>query len=168
MRHDQSTDHHYQIFSFPPKKHKRQTLEPWVYDSLFNGQISSLVRKQIAHLLYREGRSIKIVVQGVFAIAFLVSLLYGQNPSGLTLDDRAIRQHLLKCVNDPLGKTKSFSKQARIQIKFQHDIMLYGGPQVSNAHKTFVFRQIGVCFGKLVCDLDVLCVFDTCGPPCIC
>ena len=77
-----------------------------LYDSLFSGKITLFIQKQIASILHEEGSSFKITVPkvqrqinyddcGVFAIAFLVSLLHGLNPSDLTFDNAAMRQHLL-------------------------------------------------------------------------
>ena len=79
----------------------------YLYDSLFSGRIAALVQKQIASIIYEEGTSFKVIVPnvqhqnnsddcGVYAIAFLVSLLHGLNPSNLTFDRKLIRQHLLK------------------------------------------------------------------------
>ena len=81
-----------------------------LYDSLFRGRIPIFVKKQIASLLHEESRSFKIIVPGVqrqnnyddcgvFAIAFLVSLLHGLNPSDLTFDSAAMRRHLLNSLN---------------------------------------------------------------------
>ena len=81
-----------------------------LYDSLFRGRIPIFVKKQIASLLHEESRSFKIIVPGVqrqnnyddcgvFAIAFLVSLLHGLNPSDLTFDSVAMRRHLLNSLN---------------------------------------------------------------------
>ena len=77
-----------------------------LHDSLFRGRIPIFVKKQIVSLLHEESRSFKIIVPGVqrqnnyddcgvFAIAFLVSLLHGLNPSDLTFDSAAMRRHLL-------------------------------------------------------------------------
>lgn len=79
----------------------------YLYDSLFSGRIAALVQKQIPSIIYDEGTSFKVIVPnvqhqnnsddcGVYAIAFLVSLLHGLNPSNLTFDRKLIRQHLLK------------------------------------------------------------------------
>ena len=65
-----------------------------LHDSLFRGRIPMPVKKQIASLVYEEGKKFKIIVPrvqrqnnnddcGVFAIAFLVSLLSGLNPTNL-------------------------------------------------------------------------------------
>ena len=81
-----------------------------LYDSLFRGRIPIFVKKQIASLLHEESRSFKIIVPGVqrqnnyddcgvFAIAFLVSLLHGLDPSDLTFDSAAMRRHLLNSLN---------------------------------------------------------------------
>ena len=81
-----------------------------LYDSLFRGRIPIFVKKQIASLLHVESRSFKIIVPrvqrqnnyddcGVFAIAFLVSLLHGLSPSDLTFNSAAMRQHLLNSLN---------------------------------------------------------------------
>ena len=69
------------------------------------------VKRQIASLIHEEGGSFKIIVPtvqrqnnhndcGVFAIAFLVSLWHGHNPSDLTFDSGVMRQHLLKSLDD--------------------------------------------------------------------
>ena len=92
----------------------------YLYDSLFSGRIAALVQKQIASIIYEEGTSFKVIVPnvqhqnnsddcGVYAIAFLVSLLHGLNPSNLTFDRKLIRQHLLKSLESgsfdpPLSK----------------------------------------------------------------
>ena len=81
-----------------------------LYDSLFRGRIPIFVKKQIASLLHEESRSFKIIVPGVqrqnnyddcgvFAVAFLVSILHGLNPSDLTFDSAAMRRHLLDSLN---------------------------------------------------------------------
>ena len=68
-----------------------------LHDSLFRGRIPMSVKKQIASLVYEEGKKFQIIVPrvqrqnnnddcGVFAIAFLVSLLSGLNPTNLTFD----------------------------------------------------------------------------------
>ena len=71
--------------------------------------------------LHEEGSSFKIIVPkvqrqnnhddcGVFAIAFLVSLLHGLNPSDLTFDSGVMRQHQLKSLDaaffDPFPLSK--------------------------------------------------------------
>ena len=77
----------------------------YLYDSLFSGRIAALVQKQIASIIYEEGTSFKVIVPnvqhqinsddcGVYAIAFLVSLLHGLNPSNLTFDRKLMRQIL--------------------------------------------------------------------------
>ena len=81
-----------------------------LYDSLFRGRIPIFVKKQIASLLHEESRSFKIIVPdvqrqnnyddcGVFAIAFLVSLLHGLDPSNLTFDSAAMRRHLFNSLS---------------------------------------------------------------------
>ena len=81
-----------------------------LYDSLFRGRISIFIKKKVASFLHEESRSFKIIVPGVqrqnnyddcgiFAIAFLVSLLHGLNPSDLTFDSAAMRRHLLNSLN---------------------------------------------------------------------
>ena len=81
-----------------------------LFDSLFRGRIAIFVKRQIASLLHEESRSFKIIVPevqrqnnyddcGVFAVAFLVSILYGLNPSDLTFDSAAMRRHLLNSLS---------------------------------------------------------------------
>ena len=66
-----------------------------LYDSLFNGRMTSHVKKQIASLLMEKGPTIAVNIQpvhqqpnvvdcGVFAIAFLVAILFKQDPSQIT------------------------------------------------------------------------------------
>ena len=89
-----------------------------LYDSLFRDRIQQAVKQQIASIIYEEGKSFKIVVPkvqrqnnyhdcGVFAIAFLVSLLHGLNPSDLTFDNGEMRKHLIKCLLSPLSPLSS-------------------------------------------------------------
>ena len=81
-----------------------------LFDNLCRGRIPIFVKRQIASLLHEESRSFKIIVPevqrqnnyddwGVFAVAFLVSILNGLNPSGLTFDSAAMRRHLLNSLN---------------------------------------------------------------------
>ena len=88
-----------------------------LYDSLYNGRISSSTKKQIAGLLFEPSSSITINIPhvhyqpnyvdcGVFAIAFLVSLLFNQDPATLTYSEGSMRSHLLRCLNE--GKFSPF------------------------------------------------------------
>ncbi|XP_046849612.1 uncharacterized protein LOC124443126 [Xenia sp. Carnegie-2017] len=80
-----------------------------LYDSLYNGRVSSLTEKQIANLLHEPTPSITINIPhvhyqfnyvdcGVFAIAFLVSLLFNQDPTTLMYNEGSMRSHLLSCL----------------------------------------------------------------------
>ena len=80
-----------------------------LFDSLFRGRIPIFVKRQIASLLHEESQSFKFIVPevqrqnnddcGVSAVAFLVSIPHGFNPSGLTFDSAAMRLHLLDSLN---------------------------------------------------------------------
>ena len=105
-----------------------------LYDSLFSGRITLFIQKQIASILHEEGSSFKITVPkvqrqinyddcGVFAIAFLVSLLHGLNPSDLTFDNAAMRQHLLASLKNgsflPFPLSKVQEKRSKLPIFVQ-------------------------------------------------
>ena len=80
-----------------------------LYDSMFKGRITSSVKKQIAALLKEKGPTITVNIPhvqqqpnfvdcGVFAIAFLVAVLFKQDPSKITFRVCGMRDNLLKCL----------------------------------------------------------------------
>ena len=105
-----------------------------LYDSLFRDRIQLAVAQQIASIIYEEGKSFKIVVPkvqrqnnyhdcGVFAIAYLVSLLHGLNPSDLTFDNGEMRKHLIKSLQDaffhPFPLSQVQEQRTQEQVFFQ-------------------------------------------------
>ncbi|XP_028402994.1 uncharacterized protein LOC114525772 [Dendronephthya gigantea] len=111
-----------------------------LYDSLYNGKISSSTKKQIAGLLFESSPSITINIPrvqyqpnyvdcGVFAIAFLVSLLFNQDPASLTYSEGSMRSHLLRCLSEdkfspfPLTKKKDSADKSQIQRKIKLSLM---------------------------------------------
>jgi len=76
-----------------------------VFDSLYHGQLSPSIQKQTAAILCTEVNKIIFSIQcvqqqpnandcGVFAIAFLVELLFGGDPTKVTFDTRKMRNFL--------------------------------------------------------------------------
>ena len=111
-----------------------------LYDSVYHGRISSSTKNQIANLLFESSPSITINIPhvhyqpnyvdcGVFAIAFLVSLLFNQDPATLTYNEGSMRSHLLKCLNEgkftpfPLAKMRESADKSKIQRKFKLSLM---------------------------------------------
>ena len=95
-----------------------------LYDSMFKGRMTSSVKKQIAALLMEKGPTITVNVPpvqqqanfvdcGVFAIAFLVALLFKQDPLNITFRVCGMRDHLLRCLKQgsfqpfPIAKVKN-------------------------------------------------------------
>ena len=79
------------------------------FDSLFSGTIKHHVKKLIASLAHEDGKALRVRVRsvqqqrngfdcGVFAIAFVTSLLHGEDPTLARYDDSAMRPHLLACL----------------------------------------------------------------------
>ena len=99
------------------------------------GRIQLAVKQQIASIIYEEGtESFKIVVPkvqrqnnyhdcGVFAIAFLVSLLHGVNPSDLTFDNGEMKKHLIKSLKGaffqpfPLSQVQEQRTQEQVFVQ---------------------------------------------------
>ena len=98
------------------------------------GRIQLAVKQQIASIIYEEGKSFKIVVLkvqrqnnyhdcGVFAIAFLVSLLHGVNPSDLTFDNGEMKKHLIKSLKGaffqpfPLSQVQEQRTQEQVFVQ---------------------------------------------------
>ena len=111
-----------------------------LYDSLYNGSISSSTKKQIAGLLFESSPSITINIPhvhyqpnyvdcGVFAIAFLVSLLFNHDPATLIYSEGSMRSHLLKCLSEdkfspfPLTKKKESADKSPVQRKVKLSLM---------------------------------------------
>ena len=93
-----------------------------LYDSLCYGRLTSFVKKQIAGLLLEQSPSITVNIQpvqqqsnsvdcGVFAIAFLVSILFNQDPTCHTFNLGSMRQHLLKCLHQDVFEPFPMAKQ---------------------------------------------------------
>ena len=80
-----------------------------VFDSGFHGQISPCIQKQTASILRTLASKVIFSVQpvqqqtnscdcGVFAIAFLVDLLFGVDPTTVKFDVGKMRSHLYSCL----------------------------------------------------------------------
>jgi hypothetical protein len=111
-----------------------------LYDSLYNGRVSSSIKKQISSLLFEDSSSITINIPyvhyqpnyvdcGVFAIAFLVSLLFNQDPATLTYNEASMRSHLLKCLKEgkftpfPLAKNQKPADKKKHQRRVKLSLM---------------------------------------------
>ena len=81
------------------------------YDSLDRGNINMAVKKQIACIMKEECQKLTIHIQpvqqqsngsdcGLLALAFITSLLHGQDPAGATYDNQQLRPHLLSCLTE--------------------------------------------------------------------
>ena len=92
-----------------------------IFDSLMQTEVSTTVRRQLAtvlHTLRPRMTMTKVRVQeqiggsdcGLFAIAFAVALVNGQDPAALTFDQGAMRKHLRLCLQrkqlEPFPTTK--------------------------------------------------------------
>ena len=100
-----------------------------VFDSGFHGQISPCIQKQTASILRTLASKVIFSVQpvqqqtnscdcGVFAIAFLVDLLFGVDPTTVKFDVGKMRSHLYSCLQS--GKFEHpFPK---IEGKHEHDL----------------------------------------------
>ena len=88
---------------------------------LSHGMVTNHVKKQVASILYEKTPEIVLNVKsvqqqqngtdcGVFAIAFLVSLLNGDDLSRQTYGNNLHRTHLLRCISNrhmtPFPKAK--------------------------------------------------------------
>ena len=90
-----------------------------VYDSLNYGTLTTYTVKQIATILHAEDPEIVLNIKpvqqqnngtdcGVFAIAFVASLLNGQDPSTASYNNNQLRTHLLWCIKN--GHLSPFPK----------------------------------------------------------
>ena len=82
-----------------------------VYDSLNYGILTTYTVKQIATILHEEDPEIILNIKpvqqqnnvtdcGVFAIAYVASLLNGQDPSTASYNNNQLRTHLLWCIKN--------------------------------------------------------------------
>ena len=89
--------------------HKCRRGEVEIFDSLMQTEVSTTVRRQLAtmlHTLRPRMTMTKVCVQqqtggsdcGLFAIAFAVALVHGQDPATLTFNQGAMREHLRLCL----------------------------------------------------------------------
>ena len=80
-----------------------------IFDSLSHGTVNSNTMKQVASILHEEGPNIVLNIKsvqqqqngtdcGVFSIAFLTSLLNGEDPSTTAYHNDQLRTHLLTCI----------------------------------------------------------------------
>ena len=99
-----------------------------LYDSMFKGRITSNIKKQIAALLMEKGPTITVNIPpvqqqsncvdcGVFAIAFLVTLLFKQNPGKITFRVCGMRDHLLRCLKQRSFQPFPVAKPAKVRIQ---------------------------------------------------
>ena len=98
-----------------------------LYDSDFHGKISPKVQKQTASILRTQVDKIIFSVQpvqqqtnsndcGVFAVAFLVELLFGGDPTTVLFDIGKMRSHLLTCL-----KSQQFDNPfPKVEGKHEH------------------------------------------------
>ncbi|EDO31540.1 predicted protein [Nematostella vectensis] len=98
-----------------------------VYDSLNSGTVTSFTLKQIFAIVHKQEPEIIINIKpvqqqndgtdcGVFAIAFVTSILNGQDPSTASYNSKRLRPHLLSCIKN--GRLSPFPEApdlARVQ-----------------------------------------------------
>ncbi len=111
-----------------------------IYDSLhFDSKNSEHVIANICSLVMTQNPSITYIVQscqrqgngydcGVFAIAFAVSLAFGENPSKLVYDPAKLRNHLKICFSSHTLKPFPFniSRSKRLRTtRYSQDVYCY-------------------------------------------
>ena len=101
---------------------------------MYHGRISMSAKKQIASLLSEQSPSVTINIPhlhyqpnyvdwGVFAIAFLVSLLFNQDPATLAYNEGTMRSHLLKCLKQDKFTPFPLAKIQEKNAKKDHQAM---------------------------------------------
>ncbi len=93
----------------------------YIFDSLQHMKANPLVVACCASLLYTKEKELQISFMynqrqnngydcGVFAIAFAMALIEGNNPCHMTFDTRQLRKHLKNCLKS--GEMTSFPQQS--------------------------------------------------------